>query len=111
MSNGAHINSQARRISRLRYDTEECIEFKGVIGNTGYGQLTLNYKRISAHRYSYMVHVGDVPDGLSILHKCNNKVCINPRHLYAGTQADNMADYSRSKSVVKIMSHKPVVNH
>ena len=110
MSRGMHIDSKARRISRMKWDTDECIEFKGTISNAGYGQLTLNYKPITAHRYSYMVHIGDIPEGLSILHKCNNKPCINPRHLYAGTQSENMADYSHSKSIVKVMSPISAIN-
>ena len=111
MSRGAHINSWARKIRRMKWDTDKCIEFKGTIGSTGYGQITLDYKRVSAHRYSYLVHVGKLSEDLYVLHKCNNKSCINPRHLYAGTQADNMADYSRSKSIVRVLSHTFVTNH
>jgi len=47
---------------------------------------------IPAHRISYLLHNGDLVDGLSVLHNCNNALCVNPDHLRLGTQADNMRD-------------------
>lgn len=57
-----------------------------------YGVITINGKTSAAHRFSYKLHKGDIPDGLIICHTCDNKFCVNPNHLYAGTYKDNHRD-------------------
>lgn len=60
----------------------------------GYGLFSLNGKPVSAHRLSYKMTYGEIPDGLLIRHsnECVSKACVRPDHLKAGTQTDNMAD-------------------
>lgn len=70
----------------------ECIEWTGYTNANGYGWRTVEGQGILAHRQSYKEEHGSIPDGAFILHKCHNKPCVNPDHLYAGTQADNMRD-------------------
>jgi hypothetical protein len=72
-------------------------------GGKGYGALWHKGKCYLAHRLSWFIHNGDIPKGMFILHKCDNKLCVNPHHLYAGTHRDNMRDkVDRGQSGIKI---------
>lgn len=58
----------------------------------GYGKFSLKGKAVSAHRASYQFFKGEIPEGLNVNHKCGHSLCVNPKHLYVGTQAENIAD-------------------
>lgn len=71
-----------------RRGPDECWKWTGAINQAGYGAFGNNH----AHRTSYEITYGPIPDGLFILHKCDNPPCVNPNHLFVGTHQDNMRD-------------------
>lgn len=76
--------------------TETCWLWTGSRADTGYGvHWTDEKKLVGAHRYSYELHNGPIPEGLFACHHCDNPPCVNPDHLFPGTAEDNAQDMSR----------------
>lgn len=73
--------------------TDTCWLWTGAV-TVGYGRLNYpgTHRFMLAHRYSYELVHGPIPDGLFVLHRCDTPRCVRPDHLFLGTQADNMAD-------------------
>ncbi len=61
----------------------------------GYGAFGIWPKQVGAHRYSFELHNGPIPDGLVVMHSCDEPLCVNPAHLSLGTQRDNQDDSVR----------------
>jgi hypothetical protein len=72
--------------------TDSCWNFKGAVNSSGYGSLYLDGRKIGAHCAAYIMAHGPYDKSLFVLHSCDNPRCMNPEHLFLGTQTDNMQD-------------------
>lgn len=83
-----------------------CWEWTGSTGRRGYGTFMVHGERTRSHRYSWALHFGAIPDGLWVLHRCDNPPCVRPDHLWLGTVLDNNVD-----SRIKGRHPKRVLTH
>jgi len=70
---------------------DECWEWTASL-RRGYGRIEYNYKYLPAHKVSWEIHNGPISDNMLVLHRCDNRKCVNPNHLYLGTYSDNVCD-------------------
>jgi hypothetical protein len=86
-------------LRKLEVDKKGCWVFTGKVTDRGYGELFLytrgnkrNTRVVFAHRLAYRLFIGKLKKGMEICHRCDNRKCCNPSHLYQGTHQDNMND-------------------
>ncbi len=75
---------------------DDCWEW-GRAKSEGYGRTGVGYKMWYTHRISWVIEHGPIPDGLCVLHRCDNRPCVNPNHLFLGTRQQNSTDMINKK--------------
>ena len=90
----------AKNTKRLR---NGCLVWTKSVSGGGYGALDVSVagkpRRYPAHRASYMVENGEIPEGMFVCHRCDNRRCCEPKHLFLGTQRVNMRDASKKRRI------------
>lgn len=95
---GNKVEPIEKRFFKRVEKTETCWLWKTHLNTGGYGRFYNDEKRfVMAHRFSWEHFNGEIPEGLFILHKCDVRHCVNPDHLFIGTQQDNMDDMVKKK--------------
>jgi hypothetical protein len=90
---------------------DECWEWQSAKNKDGYGRFIFDKKNKSVHRISWEISNGAIPDGRCVLHTCDVRSCVNPKHLHLGTKHDNSQDMvSRGRSTTNNFRWKPKLN-
>jgi len=100
-------NHGDRFLSKVRLlGDNDCWEWQAGKNNKGYGRfhylISGKRKYGQAHRFSWLLFVGKIPNGMLVCHSCDNPGCVNPKHLFIGSNQDNMDDRNRKNRQAKL---------
>lgn len=105
-----HAQRALSRILPRTVKCGRCLLWQGARTETGYGRIGIRYKTFSVHRVVWTARHGAIPNGKMICHKCDTPNCVNHRHLFIGTQADNLRDM-RAKGRARLPLPKSGEDH
>ena len=92
-------------------DETSCWDWTGSPSGFHYGMIGLNGSYIRTHRASWEMHFGQIPNGLCVLHKCDNRRCVRPDHIFLGTKSSNNADrYIKGRDARGVRNGRSVLN-
>jgi hypothetical protein len=87
------IDGYREKLNQLSVSSSNgCVEFSGQRNKKGYGKIKFFRRDVRAHRLAYELKFGPIPEGLYVLHRCDNPPCINVNHLFLGTARANAVD-------------------
>lgn len=98
-------------LRRTKKNNYGCLEWEGAKNKAGYGEALICGRHWKAHRAIYHYLVASIPENMNVCHKCDNPSCINPEHLFLGTQSDNVMDMvykERNRNGNKLMMTKNI---
>lgn len=98
MSIHEKLSKLKKRLESRILKTDGCWIWQGTVTTQGYGSLlNEHHKQETAHRVSYKIYKEEIENNLCVLHKCDNRLCVNPNHLFLGTRTENMIDKCKKK--------------
>lgn len=104
-----HFGSPESRFWSRVLQTDRCWFWTGQRDSDGYGVMTINGRPAKAHRFSWTLHCGPIPEGMCVLHNCpggDNRACVNPLHLWLGSPIENAADRDLKGMTLQGAAHR-----